>query len=124
MILFSHIFIFMFLIITNVAARTSSAKIMVAGRTKSADGNFDANENKTLTITGDEYPAELFTVSFKAESVSAGSKLDIALSGMSLKLTSDSENEASMQIVNTDKAKDTVNVVAGISALQPHYTLF
>ena len=76
---------------------------------------FDANENKTLAITGEEFPAELFTVSFKAESVSAGSKLDIALSGMSLKLTSDSENEASMQIVNTDKAKDTVNVVAGIS---------
>ena len=76
---------------------------------------FDANENKTLTITGDESSSELFTVSFKTESVSAGSKLDIALSGMSLKLTSDSENEASMQIVNTDKAKDTVNVVAGIS---------
>ena len=76
---------------------------------------FDANENKTLTITGDELSSDLFTVSFKAESVSAGSKLDIAISGMSLKLTSDSENEASMHIVNTDKAKDTVNVVAGIS---------
>ena len=76
---------------------------------------FDANENKTLTITGEEYPAELFTVSFKAENVSVGSKLDIAISGMSLKLTSDSEDEASRVIINTDKASSTVNVVVGIS---------
>ena len=76
---------------------------------------FDATENKTLTITGDEFPIELFTVSFKAEKVFAGSKLDIALSGMSLKLNSDSEDEASMVVVNTDNAKDSVNVVTGIS---------
>ena len=76
---------------------------------------FDANENKTLTIIGEEFPAELFTVSFMAESVSAGSKLDIAISGMSVKLNSDSEDEDAMVVVNTEKAKDTVNVVAGIS---------
>ena len=76
---------------------------------------FDANENTTLTITGEEFPAELFTVSFKAESVSAGSKLDIAISGMSVKLNSDSEDEASMVVVNTDNAKDSVNVVVGLS---------
>lgn len=35
-----------------VAARTSSAKIMVAGRTKSADGNFEANENSSDYFTG------------------------------------------------------------------------
>lgn len=76
---------------------------------------FDANENTTLTITGEEFPAELFTVSFKAESVDSGSKLSIALSGMSVKLTSDSEDEASMIVVNTDNAKGTVDVVVGIS---------
>ena len=76
---------------------------------------FDANENTTLTITGEEFPAELFTVSFKAESVSVGSKLDIAISGMSVKLTSDSEDEASMVVVNIDNAKDSVNVVVGLS---------
>jgi len=76
---------------------------------------FDANENTTLTITGEEFPAELFTVSFKAESVDSGSKLNIALSGMSVKLTSDSEDEASMIVVNTDNAKGTVDVVVGIS---------
>ena len=76
---------------------------------------FDANENTTLTITGEEFPAELFTVSFKAEDVDSGSKLIIALSGMSVKLTSDSEDEASMIVVNTDNAKGTVDVVVGIS---------
>jgi hypothetical protein len=76
---------------------------------------FDANENTTLTITGEEFPAELFTVSFKAESVDSGSKLSIALSGMSVKLTSDSEDEASMIVVNTDNAKGTIDVVVGIS---------
>ena len=76
---------------------------------------FDANENTTLTITGAEFPAELFAVSFKAESVSAGSKLDIAISGMSVKLTSNSEDETSMVVVNTDNAKNSVNVVVGLS---------
>ncbi len=76
---------------------------------------FDANNNSTLTVTGEEFPAELFTIGFKAENVTSGSKLDIAISGMSVKLTSDSEDEASMVVVNTDTAKGTVNVVVGIS---------
>ena len=76
---------------------------------------FDANENTTLTISGEEFPAELFTIGFKAENVTGGSKLSVALSGMSVKLTSDSEDEASMIVVNTDSAKGTVDVVVGIS---------
>ena len=76
---------------------------------------FDANHNSTLTVTGEEFPAELFTVGFQAENVTGESKLDIAISGMSVKLTSDSEDEASMVVVNTDNAMDTVNVVVGLS---------
>ena len=76
---------------------------------------FDANEHTTLAVTGEEYPAELFTVSFQAENVAAGSKLDVALSGMSVKLTSDSADEAAMVVVNTETAKGTVDVVVGIS---------
>jgi len=76
---------------------------------------FDANENTTLTVTGEEFPAELFTISFDAKNVESGSKLSIAISGMSVKLTSDSEDEASMIIVNIDNAKGTVDVVVGIS---------
>ena len=76
---------------------------------------FDANENKSLTITGEEFPAELFTIALKADSVAGGSKVNVAISGMSVKLTSDSEDDASMVVVNTDTAKDTTNVVVGIS---------
>ena len=76
---------------------------------------FDANENSDLTISGEEFPAELFTIGFKADGVSGGSKLDIAISGMSVKLTSDSADENAMIVVNTDSAAGSVNVVAGIS---------
>lgn len=81
---------------------------------------FDANENTTLAVSGTEFPAELFTVTFKvAEEIAAGTKLNIALTGMSLKLTSDSEDENSMVVVSTDAsettASGTVTVVQGIS---------
>ena len=76
---------------------------------------FDANENKSLTITGEEFPAELFTIGLKADTVAGGSKVNVAISGMSVKLTSDSEDDASMVVVNTDTAKDTTDVVVGIS---------
>ena len=76
---------------------------------------FDANENKSLTITGEEFPAEVFTIGLKADSVAGGSKVNVAISGMSVKLTSDSEDDASMEVVKTDTAKDTTDVVVGIS---------
>lgn len=76
---------------------------------------FDANENTDLTITGEAFPAELLTISLKADSVAAGSKVNVAISGMSVKLTSDSADEASMEVVKTDTAKDTTDVVVGIS---------
>ena len=89
----------------NVEAETGKLRVVY----------FDANNNSTLTVTGEEFPAELFTVGFKVENVTGGSKMDIAISGMSVKLTSDSEDEASMVVVNTDNAKDTVNIVVGFS---------
>ena len=76
---------------------------------------FDANAHTTLTITGEEFPAELFTVSFKAVSATAGSKLDVALTGMSVKLNSDAESDGSMVVVNTTNASGSVDVVIGIS---------
>ena len=76
---------------------------------------FDANENTNLTITGEEFPAELFNVAFKADSAAGGSKLSVALSGMSVKLTSDSSDENAMIVVNTDTAKGNVDVVVGVS---------
>ncbi len=37
---------------TCIAARTTNGKFMVAGKTKSNDGNFEANTNKTTIFTG------------------------------------------------------------------------
>ena len=82
---------------------------------------FDANENSDLTISGTEFPAELFTIGFRAEQgMAAGTKLEFAISGMSVKLNSNSEDEASMIIVNTTNTDGTAvggstGVVTGIS---------
>ena len=73
---------------------------------------FDANENTTLTVSGEEFPAELFTLSFQAENLAGGSQLEIGISGMSVKRTSE---EATMIVVDTETAKGTVDVVEGIS---------
>ena len=89
----------------NVEAETGKLRIVY----------FDANENTNLTITGEEFPAELFNVAFKADSAAGGSKLSVALSGMSVKLTSDSSDENAMVVVNTDTAKGNVDVVVGVS---------
>lgn len=76
---------------------------------------FDPNENTSLSVSGTDFPAELFTIGFTAENALAVEPLKIALSGMSVKLTSDSSDEASMVIVNTEKAQGSINVVSGIS---------
>lgn len=87
---------------------------------------FDANENKTLTISGTEFPAEIFTISFKIEEAITAESLKIAIGGMSVKLSSESTDEGSMIVVNTDPVTDpeggttgggsgNVGVVTGIS---------
>ena len=76
---------------------------------------FDANENSNLTISGTEYPAEVLTIGFALENVAAGSTLPIAISGMSIKLFSDSTDENAMIIVDTADASGSVEVVQGIS---------
>ncbi len=76
---------------------------------------FDANENRSLTISGEAFPAELFVITFKADRAVSGSRLNIGLSGMSVKLTSQSAEEGSMIVVNTSTAEGVVDVVEGIS---------
>ncbi len=69
---------------------------------------FDANENTTLTITGESFPAELFTVT-----LSTKAKADIAITGMSAKTSSDSSDETTMTVIGTDNASGTVEIVSG-----------
>ena len=75
---------------------------------------FDANENSDLTVTGEEM-TQLFTVHFEAGNIAPGTKLDFAITGMSLKLTSDSADESAMHVVKTETAYGTVEIVEGIS---------
>ena len=76
---------------------------------------FDANNHSDLTVSGNSFPAQLFTVSFKVESVNEGDKLDIDMEGMSIKLTSDPSDENAMIVVDTANAAGNINVVKGIS---------
>jgi hypothetical protein len=74
---------------------------------------FDANNHSDLTVSGNSFPAQLFTVSFKVESVNEGDKLDIDMEGMSIKLTSDPSDENAMVVVDTANAAGNINVVKG-----------
>lgn len=71
---------------------------------------FDANENSDLTITGEEFPAEVFTVSFQLEQTVSG-ELPIAISGMSIKRSSDSTVEDSMIQVEISTGEGSGGVV-------------
>ena len=76
---------------------------------------FDANNHSDITVSGASFPAILFTVTFRVDSVTAGDKLNFNVSGMSIKLTSDSTDENAMVIVDVAEANGTVDVVTGIS---------
>ena len=76
---------------------------------------FDANNHSDITVSGTSFPTQLFTVAFRVDSVKEGDNLDISLSGMSIKLTSDSSDENAMVVVDTTAASGSVSVVKGIS---------
>ena len=76
---------------------------------------FDANEHSDITLSGTTFPAELFRVEFEIISEEALKSLDIAVSGMSLKTTSDSTDNESMLIIDTTEALGTIEFISGIS---------
>lgn len=76
---------------------------------------FDANNNSDITVSGTEFPAQLFTIEFTVDKVNAGDKLDVSVGGMSIKLNSDSADEKSMIIVDTTETTGVIDVVKGVS---------
>ncbi|MBP3560051.1 MAG: hypothetical protein J6K49_05235 [Clostridia bacterium] len=76
---------------------------------------FDANNHSDITVSGNAFPAQLFTVTFRVDSVNKGDKLDINIGGMSIKLNSDSTDKNAMIVVDTATATGNINVVKGIS---------
>lgn len=73
-----------------------------AGTNKLRCVYFDSNENSDLTITGINFPAEIFNIQFVISEVKEVEKLDFAITGMSIKLNSDSSDENSMVVVKTE----------------------
>ncbi len=76
---------------------------------------FDANNNSSLNVSGAEFPAELFSVGFTVNDVAVGASMPISISGMSVKRTSDPDDETSMVVFDTDTANGSIQVVEGIS---------
>ena len=80
---------------------------------------FDATNHSDITVVGNAegnaFPAQFFIITFRVDAAAAGEQKTIAISGMSVKLTSDSSDESAMVIVDTTTAAGTVNVVKGIS---------
>ena len=69
---------------------------------------FDSNENQTLSVSGTQFPAELFTIGLTLGHSSYGASLPLAITGMSLKRSSDSAKPEDMLVVDTSSAFGTV----------------
>ena len=76
---------------------------------------FDANDNNDLTVSGSASPIELFTVGLMASDATAATSPEFAITGMSVKLSSDSTEDDSMIVINTDNAQATPEIVEGIT---------
>ena len=80
---------------------------------------FDANEHSDITVVdnaeGNAFPAQFFTVTFQVDAANAGEQKAISIGGMSIKLTSDSNDENAMVVVDTATAAGNIKVVKGIS---------
>ena len=76
---------------------------------------FDANENKSLTVSGSSFPAEFFRIELEVVEELEEEELQIALTGMSVKRSSDAYDEDNMQVVNIDAAQRVIEVVEGMA---------
>ena len=70
---------------------------------------FDANENTDLTVSGTQFPVEVFTVTFEIEEELNAESLSISIDGMSVKRSSDSADKTAMIVVGTDPVTDPDN---------------
>lgn len=76
---------------------------------------FDPEKNQSINISGTDFPAEFFVIGFKSIEKLTAEELEIAVTGMSMKFNSDSASDVAIEVVNTDKASGTVNIVDEIS---------
>lgn len=66
----------------------------------------DANGLTTITVSGTDYPAPLFTIGLKTTSALTADSATVVIGGASLKLNSDSESDASINILKIGTVAD------------------
>lgn len=76
---------------------------------------FDPNENKSLALSENTFPAELFHIEFEIKEELLVEELLIAITGMSFKLGSDAYAEEDMVVINTDKAMGIIKATEGVA---------
>lgn len=79
---------------------------------------FDPQNGNDIAISGSSYPAEFLVIGFELREdiqTAITDSLSVAVTGMSLKKNSQSDQPDSMTIVDITKASDTVEIVKGIS---------
>ncbi len=76
---------------------------------------FDPEKNQSINMSGTDFPAEFFIIGFKSTEKLTAEELEIAVTGMSMKFSSDSASDVAIEVVNTDKAGGIVNIVDDIS---------
>lgn len=76
---------------------------------------FDPEKNQSINISGTDFPAEFFVISFKSTEKLTAEELEIAVTGMSMKFSSDSASDVAIEVVDTENASGIVNIVNELS---------
>ncbi|MTS14640.1 cadherin-like beta sandwich domain-containing protein [Ruthenibacterium lactatiformans] len=76
---------------------------------------FDPENAGTLAMSGEDFPAEFFTIGLKLDKKLDEKALKIAVSGMSLKTSSDQTEEDAMIIIDTSNAQGEIDLVKELS---------
>lgn len=71
---------------------------------------FDVDENNDITMSAESFPAKLFTVKFAIDDISETEKLELAITGMSVKKSSDSSDASAMVVVDSENASGSILV--------------
>lgn len=79
---------------------------------------FDAEENNDIQVSGTTFPAEFFIIGFELTNdinVKTQGEIEISIDEMTLKKSSDTDDDNAATVINTENAKAVADVVKGVS---------
>ena len=76
---------------------------------------FGASKHSDITVSNSTFPAKFFTITFCVKQAIPVDKLTLSIDGMSIKCSSDPNDDSAMTVVNTQNATDSVEVIKGLS---------